>query len=664
MNVSRSSRGVSPKFILVVLAALPVACSGLRGDDVDERGATAVRAALSAGPSTEEDSRVQAFIEGRYRASDVRHSFTTALGDTIDCIDFFAQPGVKALAAEGTPLTEIPPPPPLPANVASRTGSSAWTFDGAPDESGAARACPRGTVPERRVTAAQIQAAGGLDAYQRRHGTHVPAAATSSPSSPSAGPVLAPPGFCTQQFGRDYPQYSHVQETFNNSNVKNITFGEATLSINSTLVPPGSHHIAQTWTYSGWGANVSGCSCTMPPGTPTAQSPECYETVEVGALNSEGNGTSQFIVYSTRDGYATACYAGEACSTGYSWIQVSTTMTPGMTLPSSVVGGTQHELATQTAWTSGPTGHLAWWVLAQLDGGVGAWVGYWVPSQFTGAMASGTAQTFQAGGEVQDTTSTGVVQMGFGSSSPMGFQQAAYVHDSTACTTSGSCISTPTSIQVTGLTGNYNHWSTTAGSSSWSNWFYYGDTPNVFWGQNYGFLQWAPPSIGDWANGSYKGECGLSTSSGEPVAGVTSYQTGAHQAHAVLCGDTSFSVTPSSCYARVFDPGDNRGSTGDWDPGFYKADCRNNEYVSGVAQNGSGKMSTILCCPSTVSHASCNTQIFYQQNSPAFTSSGSGDFDWGYGKGVCPTGQYVAGISAIATGSTTGAPHAILCCQP
>jgi hypothetical protein len=276
-------------------------------------------------------------------------------------------------------------------------------------------------------------------------------------------------------------------------------------------------------------------------------------------------------------------------------------------------------------------------------------------------MANGTAQTFQAGAEVDDPTGTWILPMGNGATQFGGYGQAAYVHDTYACL-NDTCYSNPF-MTVTGSLANYNWWSA-AGTPSWSNWFYYGDEPTVFWGQNYGF-QWSP--ISDWAVGSYKGECGITSLGGSPITGVTAFTSGSHQAHAILCGDVTFPVTPSGCYVRRFDPGNNQGSTGapDWDRGYYKADCRNTEYVSGVSQSGAGAENGILCCPASgLSHASCGTQTFYAQNSAAYYSSGSADFDWGFDKGLCPAGDYVAGVSAVASGSNIGAPHAIWCCSP
>src|ERR1700733_13976358 len=61
-----------------------------------------------------EAERVQSFLDARYTSADVRYSFHTRAGQDIDCVDFFAEPGVKALAARGEPITSIPKPPPLP----------------------------------------------------------------------------------------------------------------------------------------------------------------------------------------------------------------------------------------------------------------------------------------------------------------------------------------------------------------------------------------------------------------------------------------------------------------------------------------------------------------------------------------------------------------------
>ena len=124
----------------------------------------------SSGPRPAADAegeRIQAFLDDRYKPSDVQHTYRTREGDTIDCIDFFLQPTAKKLAKRGTPITSIPTPPHPPrGRVVSEV-----------DEHGSARACPGTTVGLLRVTREEILAAG--DVY---------AAGT----NPTIGPVTEP----------------------------------------------------------------------------------------------------------------------------------------------------------------------------------------------------------------------------------------------------------------------------------------------------------------------------------------------------------------------------------------------------------------------------------------------------------------------------------------
>ena len=181
---------------------------------------------------------------------------------------------------------------------------------------------------------------------------------------------------------------------------------------------------------------------------------------------------------------------------------------------------------------------------------------------------------------------------------------------------------------------------------------YYGDIPKVWWNQHYGY-GWSP--VGDWAVGSWKGECPL----GLPVYGVSSSTDGTHS-NALLCGQDN--LTPpsngSTCYARtVTSWNNNLGYTGDgdWDVGYTKDECAVNEYVQGVAQDLSGNFNTILCCPGTPAprHLACNAY------GVGFASA---DWDPGNMWANCfgPT-SYVAGVSRSTSG---GGVHHILCCLP
>lgn len=109
---------------------------------------------------------------------------------------------------------------------------------------------------------------------------------------------------------------------------------------------------------------------------------------------------------------------------------------------------------------------------------------------------------------------------------------------------------------------------------------------------------------------------------------------------------------------------------GDWDYGSFKAECGTNEYVAGVSrqstgQSVNGQIDGILCCPGAVTHRECNNvELLYGQDSRDYTGP---DWDYGYYKGECLPGYYVAGVSAVGDPSLDemlGAAHALLCCLP
>ena len=94
-----------------------------------ESSATSGAARGDGDGDADEATRAQAFVDARYPRSAVEHSFRTKLGDTIDCIDFFAQPGVRALAAQGTPIPALPRPVER-ARVAPDSPLAGVMFDG------------------------------------------------------------------------------------------------------------------------------------------------------------------------------------------------------------------------------------------------------------------------------------------------------------------------------------------------------------------------------------------------------------------------------------------------------------------------------------------------------------------------------------------------------
>jgi hypothetical protein len=187
-------------------------------------------------------------------------------------------------------------------------------------------------------------------------------------------------------------------------------------------------------------------------------------------------------------------------------------------------------------------------------------------------------------------------------------------------------------------------------------------------------------STGDWAANQWKSEC-----SGSWLTGVSEFPSGtsAHSAHAALCDarpSTSNPATPGTFLGALdFAQGNNQPSpwkSGDWDPGFYKAECSRSAgaAIVGVAQNQSGQITKIACragapaAPPVPNNEPCEVHTFYSRTSSGSMNTGinAPDWDFGYFKGECQkadsgsNGFFARGLSRDPV---SGAPHAILCCH-
>jgi len=586
-----------------------------------------------------EKQRVQDFLASRYKAGDVRHSFHTKFGETIDCIDFFAQKGVKQMAAEGKPITELPKPTVHP-NVPDELRDVLFT--GTPDDEGHPRACPPDAVPILRITPERIHAAGGLDAFLKAHQHKAP------PVRRLNDGAAEPPGT-----GVDWAVLAHVQQSY--TGLTPVIGGTATVSVQKPLVIfPGDHSIMQIW--------------MQDNGNGAAQSVETGVNVDPSIYNDQN---PHFFIFATNDGYSNGCYNNVAphfvLMTTYpfgeevggpgdclGWIGApGATLTPGMTLATSTFNGNQAELALTTY--NGYIGYATsgWNIMG---------AGVYPSTDFVGAMQS-TATTFSVGAEVLDHTQSWYVPMGSGAEPQAGYGQAAY-WISPESQGLGVVLSNsptyPASWDYSSFGDAGSDRPTAYGSNWWGGRVYVGPLENSFSSSNYGY-QWSP--IGDWAYGSYKAECDYQA--GVPLKGVAAHTDGT-ATESILCGDYRQTVYSSGCYPRDFTNGDNRGPNGgwdpgpngDWDPGYVKGECGYEEVAAGIAQSTSHNLNTILCCPErgNTDHSWCTVETFGSSNSPSY---GSGP-DWAIGlyKGVCPVGKAVVGISR----ESSGAPHALLCC--
>jgi hypothetical protein len=173
---------------------------------------------------------------------------------------------------------------------------------------------------------------------------------------------------------------------------------------------------------------------------------------------------------------------------------------------------------------------------------------------------------------------------------------------------------------------------------------------------------------GDWSFGDFKAECAAS----DRVAGISATAIGISpelRAHVALCETSYFTINRGvfETFHNLTGPTDDRGdtATGDWDYGYYKAECGPNEVVVGVSQNaGSLHMSKIACGSTTVSEVGnddsrCVTLPF-SHVSDVRLDTASGDWSVGYSKNECRPQQLLKGVSS---NPATGEIHAILCCD-
>lgn len=436
-----------------------------------------------AGAGASEAERVRAYLDARYRSSDVRHSFRTELGQTVDCVDFFATPGVRAMAARGEPVAAIPEPP--AAREHRRRDGSVVVVPSQPapapegvDADGHARICPPGTVTQFRITEDDIARAGGLDAYQAALHKHAPARI---PARARAG-ALPPQGSMWPCETGDFVDYAHVIGDVVD-NVPGIVFAETTMSVNAPAVPKaGDHSVAQEWLFDGTGAeDLPGASCPADP----------VQSIEVGwgvGIPGGDQTSPHLFIFSTTNGYCTLPQGGgSGCWNGGGGgncpfvpaAQVPPQFTPGAALPHSPPGAAPAELSALIIQIGGN-----YWVQVGVNG-QRYYIGYYPGSSFAKPLS-----TYQVGGETADGNDSFLasgLQMGSGLTPSDGYPWAAYHHDfdaevwvngvsSNYYGAQSMCASFPPGYP--GALPPYAYSTAPApGAATWNGYFYYGGTP-------------------------------------------------------------------------------------------------------------------------------------------------------------------------------------------
>lgn len=561
--------------------------------------------------------------EWRYGSRDVRHTFHTQFDETIDCIDFSAQPGVKALQSRGI---TVPVPSEVKGPTVSQLNQDDPSFHGQLDEYGSPMECPAGTVPIIRITSERVAQTGGRDRLLESHGRKGPGAFS------ARAPQLVAAA-----------NYAHIVAT---SSLSGILAGTVTMNaVEEHTINGPNHNISQVWAASTQGAEV--------------------ETVEVGlnisrALYGSMYNLPHLFTFSTSDSYNNGCYnnVGANC---VPWIGLpGSGFTPGMVIPHGV-GENQAEI-TISVWRL-PGAQAGWHVFVASGTAAATDMGYWPASNYSTSLAT-AADEFQVGGEIYDETATWLTRMGRGTDPRSGHVGAAYLRSFFAWSNATGTCNGSTANGCWSLYNERPEGYTYVASglsvpTGWTNYFFVGNAPHLFTSDNYGF-SWSP--IGDWAVNNYKANC----PQGYPVIGI-SKSASTTTTLAVRCGTRQVQTgSAAGCYSRTVGQAENRGSPGyDWASGRFKTDCAPNEFVQGIAQTTSGQISAILCCQI---NGSLDPYTDYSPTPDDLIPTDPYNPDWHVGalKAECEewyNRPFVAGVATHSpySGGTPGAVSNIRC---
>jgi Neprosin len=434
MNAARvlRDRTVYSASALAIFATLTVGCGSQpqavppdeKPTEVAELSAPAPVGTVNVS-SAAEVAKAQTYLDSLYAQSDVQHTFTTKFNEVIDCIPFKSHPSVKAAAKSGIALADEGPPvaPPLPPSMPAVDNTVA--FNGQLDSSGQARACPKGTVPYRRVTLAQVQGAGGLDAYlwaqsHQQPGRHIP------PASPICGSTGSTASGFSWALGN--APLSNLGGTV----IAAVYNPGVTVRSNCGGFQQQSceHSLSQVWATTGTceytGTNGPN-NCTVGASGNAIQSVELGWHVDFGV---EGDANTHLFSFSTQNGYDENITGG-GCYNTCSFVPTSSpAYMPGQTIsgivnPFSGKAPLEYAFQVFNPGSTQPAQYQNWYVYVN-----GALIGYYPGNIFSGAMVT-HATDFEMGGEVFSDYANGQnnndVQMGSGlSPNGNGFTQVAY----------------------------------------------------------------------------------------------------------------------------------------------------------------------------------------------------------------------------------------------
>ncbi|MFE7551690.1 glycoside hydrolase family 5 protein [Streptomyces gardneri] len=155
----------------------------------------------------------------------------------------------------------------------------------------------------------------------------------------------------------------------------------------------------------------------------------------------------------------------------------------------------------------------------------------------------------------------------------------------------------------------------------------------------------------DWSVGNRKGNC---PDSQRLVALARSNNRG-------LCTDAGGELAKAdTMWITVID--ERYVKSGDWASGYNKLECPKNTYAVGYSVNGNA-MAALLCAPSATPLPTTNRLLWFDRGDNRPATGGSTRSDWAPGayKGQCRDDEYLAGVAYTWKWQHGGAPDALLC---
>ncbi|MEU3748508.1 MULTISPECIES: glycoside hydrolase family 5 protein [Streptomyces] len=155
----------------------------------------------------------------------------------------------------------------------------------------------------------------------------------------------------------------------------------------------------------------------------------------------------------------------------------------------------------------------------------------------------------------------------------------------------------------------------------------------------------------DWSVGNRKGNC---PDSQRLVALARSNNRG-------LCTDAGRELAKTdTMWTTVVD--ERYVTSGDWASGYNKLECPRNTFAVGYSVKGNA-MAALLCAPSATPLPTTNRLLWFDRGDNRPATGGSTASDWAPGayKGQCRDDEYLAGVAHTWKWQHGGAPDALLC---